>query len=94
MEFNRNQYFMIGLVVLFLGIQFRMVESFVLNAETSQFIAERLKKDDPEPIGTSLFASNPPVSYRSVQPPKWIGWMLVSVGAVLVLHSFAMPRPG
>ncbi len=94
MEFNRNQYFMIGLVVLFLGIQFRMVESFVLNAETSQFIAERLKKDDPEPMGASLFASNPPVSYRAVQPPKWIGWMLVSVGAVLVLHSFAMQRPG
>ncbi len=34
MEFDRNRYFMIGILLFLLGMQFRMVESFVLN-ETS-----------------------------------------------------------
>ncbi|MDP6444554.1 MAG: hypothetical protein QF805_12245 [Pirellulaceae bacterium] len=44
MEINRNQYFALGVVVLLLGIQFRNVESFTLNAEVSQVIREQLKK--------------------------------------------------
>jgi hypothetical protein len=43
-EINRNQYFALGVVVLLLGIQFRNVESFTLNAEVSQVIREQLKK--------------------------------------------------
>ena len=35
MEMNRNQYLMLGIVVLLLGVQFRMIESFVLNAEAT-----------------------------------------------------------
>jgi hypothetical protein len=30
-----------------------------------------------------------------IHPPEWIGWMLISLGSVLVLHSLAMPKgPG
>ena len=38
MEFNRNQYFMIGLVLLFIGIELRVVDSFVLNERSSRRI--------------------------------------------------------
>lgn len=31
---------------------------------------------------------------KTFQPPEWIGWALLSIGAVLVLHSLAMPKPG
>jgi hypothetical protein len=31
---------------------------------------------------------------KVLQPPEWLGWCLISVGAVLVLHSLAMNRPG
>ena len=37
---------MIGLVVLALGFQFRMVDSFVLNQKTTEIIAKRLNKTD------------------------------------------------
>jgi hypothetical protein len=34
----------IGVVLLLLGIQMRLVDKFVLNAETSQFIEQRLQR--------------------------------------------------
>ena len=41
MDITRNQYFLAGLVLLFLGIQFRVIESFSLTPELTQFLAER-----------------------------------------------------
>lgn len=95
MEINRNQWFMIGLVILALGIQFRMVQSFVLNEKTTEILAKRLKKDDAV-TSTFIpsFGAAPPPSRRTIEPPRWLGFMMISAGAVLVLHSFAMPRPG
>jgi len=94
MEINRNQYFLIGLVVLALGIQFRLVDSFVLNEKTTAMIAKRLKKADA--VTTTFMPSleeAPPASKRVVRPPRWLGFMMISIGAVLILHSLAMPRP-
>ncbi len=96
MELNRNHYFMVGLVVLFLGIQFRYFESFTLNAKTTKFLAEKFQQ--PQVASTNpfpaLMSMAPPMSRRTVQPPTWIGWAMVSAGAVLVLHSLAMKKPG
>ena len=41
MEITRNQFFMAGLVLLLLGIQFRMIESVELKEQFAKFIAER-----------------------------------------------------
>ncbi len=96
MELNRNHCFMIGLILLFLGIQFRMVESVTLNAKTSEFIARRLRSGNSgtaTDVVPSLLSSPPPASRRTITPPNWLGWCLVSAGSVLVLHSLVMPRP-
>jgi hypothetical protein len=90
MEFNRNHFFALGLVLLFLGIQFRNVESFTLNQRTSKFLAERMNRSGDGP----LLASIGPTPLRTIQPPEWVGFALVSVGTVLVLHSLAMKKPG
>jgi hypothetical protein len=100
MELNRNQYFMIGLVLLFLGIQVKCVESFVLTEKAANFVAKRIGKNETpaaRPVMQSFYsmtggASNP--QYRMIQPPAWLGWALISVGAVLTLHSLAMNKPG
>ena len=101
MELNRNQYFMIGLVLLFLGLQFKFVESYVLTDDAAKFVAKRLGKDKPaEGAGVvsqsfmSVASASPGAQQRTVQPPAWLGWALMSVGAVLILHSLAMTRPG
>jgi len=94
-KLNRNHYFLMGLVLLFLGLQFRFVESIVLNQPTSEFLAKRLGTPQENATFrlTSLFPRETTTPLRTVTPPRWIGWALVSVGAVLILHALAMRKP-
>jgi hypothetical protein len=96
MEISRNQFYMAGLVLLLLGIQFRMIESVELKEQIASFIAERT--DHPLISVSSQSPVLGPMTNaalnRVLHPPEWIGWMLVSIGSVLVLHSLAMPKSG
>jgi hypothetical protein len=97
MDLNRNQYLMAGLVVLLLGIQLRMVDTFVLNQRATRFVNDRINDIKMQPVASAseaptLMGSQTPI-LRRVQPPKWIGWSFVSVGSVLVLYSLAMKKP-
>lgn len=82
---------MLGLVLLMLGIQLRMVESYQLNETTSRFLAQQsggaASKISP------LLPAVGPAAGKVIRPPDWIGWALMSVGSVLILHSFAMTKP-
>ncbi len=96
MDITRNQYFFAGLLCLFLGLQFRMVETVELTPEFTQFLAERTG----HPLASvsaatqTITQSDQPPVKKSVKPPDWLGWSLVSIGSVLVLHSFGMKKPG
>lgn len=93
MEINRNQYFMVGVIVLLLGLQLRLVDSYVLNAETTRILA---KQGGSQAQQLALFATSstaPDLGLKVIHPPEWIGWCLISVGAVLILHSLAMRKP-
>jgi hypothetical protein len=94
MEISRNQFYMAGLVLLLLGIQFRMIDSVELTEQFAKFIAERtdhplisVSAQTPVPAADAAVAIS-----RVVHPPEWLGWMLLSLGCVLVLHSWAMPK--
>ena len=94
MDINRNQCFMAGLVLLFLGLQFRSIDAIVLTPEFTKFLDERkvqLIASAGQPAGTLVRADA--VAPKKVQPPEWFGWALISVGVVLVLHSLSMSRP-
>ena len=41
-----------------------------------------------------LMQSDKPVVKKTVRPPEWLGWSLMSFGAVLILHACAMKKPG
>jgi hypothetical protein len=96
MDITRNQVFLAGLVLLFSGIQFRLIDSFDLTPDVTQFLAER----SGQPVTTvgaitqSLTQSSAPVVRRNVRPPEWLGWALLSAGSVLILHSFTMKKAG
>jgi len=96
MEFNRNQYFMAGLVLLLLGIQIRLVEAIVLNERATQFVAQRIQqiKGQTTGGGTTLVSADAPVSKQRLQRPKWMGYSAISLGGVLVLYSLALKKPG
>ncbi len=96
MDISRNQFFFAGLLILLLGVQFRLVESAELTPHFTQFLAERTG----HPIASVSAASQtltqsdtPPVK-KTIVPPEWLGWSLMSLGSVLVLHSWAMKKPG
>ena len=94
MELNRNQWFFLGLVILLMGLQLRMVSVFVLNEDATRFLAERTQSASVANGAIFQLSSDLGVGARKViRPPEWLGWCLISVGAVLILHSLAMRRP-
>jgi hypothetical protein len=95
-EINRNQYFIAGLILLLVGLQVRMVESYVLNEKASRFVAERLSAVSRGADGTvgPFVPALGPTPRRTLRPPVWLGYFVISIGAVLILHSLAMKRPG
>jgi hypothetical protein len=91
MDLNRNQFFFLGLVVLLVGLQVRFVSSYTLNPKATKFLAERTGHSSAGILSMTGGASGP---RKVLQPPEWLGWCLMSVGAVLVLHSLALQKPG
>ena len=94
MDLNRNQFFFLGLFVLLIGVQVRYVSAYVLSPKATQFIAERTGQSS---ASTSFFTAATSTfggPRKVLQPPEWLSWCLISVGAVLCLHSLAMPKPG
>lgn len=97
---NRHHFFLIGLIVLYAGLQFRLVESYVLNEKSSRFLAQRFNSAPEGPqinmVGFTqrLLPGAGTSAQRTLTPPEWIGWALISMGSVLVLHSLVMPKPG
>jgi hypothetical protein len=90
MDLNRNQFLFIGVVLLLVGFQIRMVSSYVLTPDATRFLAERTGQTS----AMSLAGAGGLYPRKVLQPPDWLGWCVISVGAVFVLHSLAMPRPG
>jgi hypothetical protein len=95
MEITRNQYYLAGLVLFFLGIQFRMIETVELTPAFTRFLAERTG----HPLAavsatTQILAQSDKVGpKKTVCPDDWVGYSLLSAGIILVFHSWGMPRP-
>jgi len=94
MSMYRNRYFLLGVLLILLGIQFRMVDSFVLNESTTRTLAKVTKT---QPIAnnqalSSFFMEVHPNPKKRVKPPRWLGLAMITVGSVITLHALAIPR--
>jgi hypothetical protein len=94
-EFNRYHYFIVGLIVLLIGIQLRLVESYVLNEETTRWLMQQSGDTGIQLAGKAadLMPAVGAGPRKTVVPPDWLGWAMISIGSVLVLHSLALPKP-
>ena len=95
MDMSRSQLFFAGLVLLFLGIQFRVTETITLTPEFTRYLAERAEHPALAAANAvdALAGTKTSIPPKTFPPPDWLGWSLVSLGSVLVLHSLAMPKP-
>ena len=95
MEINRNQWFVIGIVVFLIGLQLRAVSAYWLNEESTRFLAERsAETTQAERSLLALTSAAPAAPRKVIQPPEWTGWCLISIGSVVILQSLAMRKPG
>ena len=88
--FNRHQLLMAGLIVLLLGAQFRLVQTYVFADTASPYIEPLLTLQDES---TSQPQQALPLTRQYVlHIPDWMGWLLLSIGGALVLHSLSISR--
>jgi hypothetical protein len=96
MDINRNQYFLAGLVLIFLGIEFQRVDTLVLTPECTRLLGEG--NNHPAVAASNLLGplvgAENQVTPKTIRLPEALSWGLLSAGAVLVLHSLAMKKPG
>lgn len=96
MEMTRNRYFLLGVLAILLGIQFRMVDSFVLNEQATRALSN-MSQQTPmasnDSFSTFLLQVHPKPTKR-VHPPRWLGLAMIAVGAVVALHAIAIPKQG
>ena len=94
MSLYRNRYFLTGFLLILLGLQFRRVESFVLNERSTRFVARMTNTplvDNSTTFGT-IFEPVTPVPRKRVTPPRWLGLSMIAAGCVITFHSFSIPR--
>lgn len=94
MSMYRNRYFLAGILLILLGIQFRMVDSFVLNEPTTRALA-RVTQSTPVADNTgmtSFLMTVHPKPMKRVRPPRWLGLAMICVGAVISCHAIVIPR--
>ena len=94
MSMYRNRYFLAGVLLILVGIQFRMVDSFVLNASATQALARITASDAVANNASmnSLLMSVYPTQMRRVEPPRWLGLALIAVGSIVACHAIAIPK--
>lgn len=85
---HRNQMLLAGLLLFLGGIQFRVVQSFTLNERSSTFVAARMGSG-PQP---AMWQSAP--LRKVIEPPRWLGLALMSVGTVMTVKSLSMKSTG
>jgi hypothetical protein len=93
MNMDRNRYFMFGIVLFLLGLQFRIVDTFVLNESSTRALvkfAQNSKIASNNPIANSYMDATSPK--KSVKPPNWLGFIFLTVGGVMALHAMVLPR--
>ena len=94
MSLYRNRYFLLGILLILLGIQFRMVDSFVLNERATRALA-RITKSQTVADNSGMNALMTfvyPKPMKRVQPPRWLGLALIAVGSVVSLHALSIPK--
>ena len=90
--FNRHQILMAGCLVLALGTQFRLVQTYVFADSASRYIEPLMSFQQPAEEQAPAEEALPAAHQYVLHIPDWMGWLLLTIGGALVLHSLSIPR--
>ena len=85
---NRNHYMTFGTVLLLFGLAAFKVETVTLTEDSTRLLAQQMEQPEQSFVATTV-----PVKKTIVIPP-WPRFLIVSLGAILMLHAIAMQKPG
>jgi hypothetical protein len=91
----RNRYFLAGILLILVGIQFRMIDSFVLNESATRALARVSKRAtvaNNASATSMLMLSAYPNPTKRVEPPRWLGLAMIAVGSIVACHAIAIPK--
>jgi hypothetical protein len=80
---KRHHLMLAGPLLVMVGMQFRMVESFTLNERSTRFVAAQMGSGAP--VQNAAW-QNAPIR-KVIAPPRWLGLALMSVGGVLTFQG-------
>ena len=94
MFLNTKTYFHAGLLVILLGLQLQVIDSFVLSEGATRALARVAKTEQVASRAnmTSLLMTVHPEPKKKVTPPDWLGLTLVTAGVMMCGHSIAIRR--
>jgi len=84
---NRNHYMALGTVLLLLGLTVFKVETVTLTEDSTRFLAQQMEQPEQTLVSTV------PVK-KTIAIPAWPRFLIISLGAILMLHAVAMQKPG
>ncbi|MFM8250122.1 MAG: hypothetical protein ACKOBW_00845 [Planctomycetota bacterium] len=84
----------LGWFCVALGLQLRLVESYVLRLEFSQWLDRWLRSAQGKSpsLWNRVFPEGAPVR-QTVPPANGIGWAILALGIVLLAHVYARRLP-
>lgn len=81
----------VGISLVVLGVECLVVERVVMAGSqtltASTPASHELAQAQSGPVPTQAASTA-----REIMPPEWAPWVLLSVGAVIILYSFTIPR--
>ncbi|RIK77475.1 MAG: hypothetical protein DCC68_17190 [Planctomycetota bacterium] len=81
----------LGLMVGLLGLQLRMVETFVFTPESTKVLNDWVGPNESTPTGAiQRWAVNENLVQKQYRPPAWLGYALLSSGAVMFVHGLLL----
>lgn len=94
MKLSRTHWCTLGFLVLFLGIQFHLVDAVTLTSDATEFLAQATNNPEIAALDTAEAVSGTDIP---VPPYQWfprdeIQHILLTAGFVLVFTSLAMRK--
>jgi hypothetical protein len=75
-------------LALAIGISFCILGAECLVIDKAVLAESRTVAAETGPLGQPASAETP----REIEPPEWAPWGLISLGAVVMLYSFTIPK--